>query len=53
MSRIVKDHRPAVRFCEPRPKRVLLCSILDIDISPIFDDLTILNRTGFRGGLLA
>jgi len=41
MSRMVKDHRPAVRFCEPRPKRVLLCSILDIDISPLFDDLTI------------
>ena len=41
MSREVKDHRPAVRFCEPSPKRVLLCSILDIDISPSFDDLTI------------
>ncbi len=41
MSRMVKDHRSAVRFCEPRPKRVLLCSILDIDISPLFDDLTI------------
>lgn len=41
MSRIVKDHRPAVRFCEPRPKRVLLCRIKDTDFSPSFDDLTI------------
>ncbi len=41
MSRMVKEHRPAVRFCEPSPKRVLLCRILDIDISPSFGDLTI------------
>lgn len=41
MIRIVKDHRPSVRFCEPRPKRVLLCRIKDTDFSPSFDDLTI------------